>query len=176
MDVRHRMQGVTLLELMFGLFIVSVLLTIAVPAFDSVYDKQRLKGAAVRLAAETRQAREEADLLGRPVTVSITAGPAWCIGLSDTGTCDCGEPASCQLDGSPRAVEGSRFSGVLVKGADLETTFVPAYSPGQPAYEDWPVVLESAGGRSLGVRISMLGNTDLCTPAGSEDDWTYDGC
>ncbi len=176
MEMPGTERGVTLLELIFGLFIVSVLLTIAVPAFDGVYDKHRLQGAAVRLAAETRQAREQADLLGQPVTVSIMAGPAWCIGLSDTGPCDCGESASCQLGGSPRFVEGSQFRGVSVKGAGLETTFEPAYSPGQPAYQDWPVVLESAGGRSLGVRISMLGNTDLCTPAGAEGDWTYDDC
>lgn len=169
-------RGVTLLELIFGLFIMSVLLTVGIPVFDGLWDKERLRGAAVRLAAETRQARAEAELRGMPVTVNIRAGRAWCVGLSDNGACDCRVPSSCRVAGLERAVEGSEFRGVSVRGADMNTTFDPAREVARPAYAAWPVVLESAAGRRLGVRLTLLGNPDICSPAQSGENWAYDAC
>lgn len=176
MEMPGKERGVTLLELIFGLFITSVLLTVGVPMFDGLWDKERLRGAAVRLAAETRQAQAVAELQGKPVTITVRAGYAWCIGLSDSGVCDCGESASCLLGGAPHEVEGSVFRGTRVRGGDLATTFNPALELPRQSFEDWPVVLESAGGRRLAVRLNLLGNPAICSPPDSGENWAYGSC
>lgn len=176
MERPGKKQGVTLLELVFGLFIVSALLTVGIPLFDTTFDKERLRGAAQRLAAETRQARAVAELQGQPVTLTVKAGYAWCIGLSDDGACDCGESSSCRVDGVRHAVEGSEFRGVKVQGPGVDTTFDPASELPRQAFSDWPVVLESAGGRRLAVRLNLLGNPDICSPADAGEHWAYASC
>lgn len=169
-------RGVTLLELMFGMFIVSVLLTVGIPLFDSLYDKERLRGAATRLAAETRQARAEAELHGRSVTVTVRSGPYWCIGLSDDGACDCHTQGSCRVNGLVREVAGERFRGVSIPGADVSTTFEPAQDLSWEAPEEWPILLESAAGRRIAVSLNRLGNADLCAPQNPGEHWSYEDC
>lgn len=170
-------QGMTLLELMFSIFVASVLLTIAVPSFDWLFEKERLRGAASRLAMETRQARAEAQVSGEPVTVTVVAGEAWCMGLSDAGACDCTAQGACRIQDIPKAVDGENFEGITVRGRDLATTFNPSYrNLPRPSRHEWPILLESDSGKRLGVHLTVLGDAYVCAPAGMEETWDYPEC
>lgn len=166
----------TLLELMFSIFVASILLTIAVPSYDWLFEKERLRGAASRLAAETRQARAEAQSRGDHITVTVVAGADWCIGLSDAGACDCTSQGSCRIDGVPHEVAGEDFKGVSVQGRDVATTFDPYRQLSRPFLQDWPIVLESDSGKEIGVRLTALGSAYVCAPAGMEDTWDFSEC
>lgn len=169
-------QGMTLLELMFSIFVASMLLTIAVPSFDWLLEKERLRGAAARLAVATRQARAEAQYSGDPITVTVVAGADWCIGVSDSGACDCNAQGSCRIHGKPRKIAGVDFKGVTIRGGDLTTTFDPYHELPRPVLGQWPVLLESGSGKKLGVRLTALGSAYLCAPSGTEETWDYAEC
>lgn len=166
----------TLLELMFSIFVASILLTIAVPSFDWLMEKERLKGAAVRLAAETRQARAEAQSTGDSITVTVVAGEHWCIGLSDAGVCNCKTQGACRIHGAPREVAGTSFKGISVRSGDLAITFDPYHALKRPFLEEWPILLESDGGQRIGVHLTALGNAYLCAPEGADKSWGYSKC
>lgn len=168
--------GMTLLELMFSIFVASILLTIAVPSFDWLLEKERLRGAASRLAAETRHARAEAEFSGDPITVTVVAGENWCIGLSDAGACDCSAQGSCRIHGQSRQIAGVDFKGVAVRSGDLTTTFDPYHELPRPVLDQWPVLLESESGKRIGVRLTALGSAFLCAPSGTEETWDYTEC
>lgn len=170
-------QGVTLLELMFSIFVASILLTVAVPSFDWLMEKERLRGAASRLVLETRQAHAEAQASGEPVTITVVAGDAWCVGLSDAGTCDCTAQGACRIQDIPKAVAGENFEGITIRGRDLATTFNPSYRNfPRLSRQGWPILLESDSGKSLGVHLTVLGNAYVCTPTSMKETWGYPEC
>ena len=53
-------KGFTLIELMVTITIVAVLLSVGIPAFNSVVNQQQLKGATETLASDFRRARSAA--------------------------------------------------------------------------------------------------------------------
>lgn len=178
-------RGLTLIELVVTILVAGILIAIAIPSFNQMFQKNRLKGAAERLAAETQLARAEALARREPITVSITAGTDWCLGLDEgTAACDCsvddvGDATACTLDGVLRVSRVADFEGVRVQGNDVSDTFEPIRGRPEPANYDpteWPVIFESAAGQEVGVRLTVLGSVHLCSPAGSGNIWDYPPC
>ena len=175
-------RGLTLIELVVTVLIAGILIAIAIPSFNQMFQKNRLKGAAERLAAETQLARAEALARREPITVSITAGADWCLGLDEgTGGCDCAidaasDAAACTLDGVLRVSRVQDFQGVQVQGNDVDATFEPVRGMPAAAVADWPVIFRSAAGQEVGVRLTVLGSVHLCSPAGSGNIWDYPPC
>lgn len=174
-------RGVTLIELVITVIVAAILLAIAIPSFNRLFEKNRLKGAAERLASEIQYARAEALERRAPVSVAIKAGSDWCIGLTDdtSGTCDCATVDACQVGGTTRVADGADFKGVEVQGSDVSDTFEPLRGvPDSGTYDqnDWPVFFKLADGRSVGVELTVLGSVHLCSPAGSGNLWDYPTC
>lgn len=190
-------QGVTLIELVVTLLVAGILIAIAIPSFNLMFQKNRLKGAAERLAAETQLARAEALARRSPVTISIsvTSSSDWCIGIDEeepgdgsTG-CDCNlddptESDACALfdsdaNANEDVVRVSRvedFKGVAIQGNDVDATFEPVRGMPTGAVGDWPIIFGSAAGQEVGVRLTVLGSVHLCSPAGSGNIWDYPAC
>lgn len=94
---RHQIAGLTLIELMITLTIVSILLMIAAPSFSGVNQRASVRGAADQLLSVWNLARFEAVKRNQMVKVGIqtNASGAFCIGAAtttdpaDTTPCDC---------------------------------------------------------------------------------------
>lgn len=73
------LRGVTLVELLVGLAVLAILLTVAVPSFVTLMERRRLVGAADNMLASLKLAQSEAARTNLNVTVSFVAGvaPDW---------------------------------------------------------------------------------------------------
>ncbi len=175
-------QGVTIFELMITLIVAAILLSIAVPSFSNLFDKNRVKGAAEELTAQIQFARSEAISRGMNVSVALrNDGGNWCIGVDEeedgdsTPGCDCGTDDDCQVNGLERVTEGSEFGGVAVSSGDDTVTFEGTRGlPTGGVSTDFE--FSSDQGKGLNVSVNQIGRARLCSPAGSTNLWEYPEC
>jgi type IV fimbrial biogenesis protein FimT len=85
-----RYRGFTLLELMVTVAVLSILLTLGVPAFGDLVRNNRIATQANQLVAAINIARSEAVKRGRNVQVSVVAGAngAWSAEVRVVGAAD----------------------------------------------------------------------------------------
>jgi type IV fimbrial biogenesis protein FimT len=79
----NRENGFTLVELMITLVIAAILLTVAVPSFNTTIKDNRLITDANRLVSSLALARSEAVKHGRTATVCVSSDQATCTGETD---------------------------------------------------------------------------------------------
>ncbi len=72
-------RGFTLLELMVALVVLGIAVSIAVPSFGGMIDRQRIDSSLDVLLRGLRTARQEAIERNRPITVAPPAG-GWSVG------------------------------------------------------------------------------------------------
>jgi len=90
----RQMRGFTLIELMIGLVIVGVGLTIAVPSFEGMTARNRIATQVNEFLLAVNLARSEASRTGSFVSIqpvgsngSDQFGDGWCVIEGDTGNC-----------------------------------------------------------------------------------------
>lgn len=182
MERTERQRGLTLIELLVTVLIAGILIAIAIPTFSTMFEKNRLKGAAERLAAEVQLARGEALARRDPVSVSVVSGSDWCLGVDEGAAgCDCSvddvtDATACTVDGVLRVSRVADFEGVQVLGNDVDATFEPVRGMPTAAVADWPILFQNGNGQQVGVRLTVLGSVHLCSPAGSGNIWDYPSC
>lgn len=174
MPRKSKQAGLTIFELMVTLIVAAILLSIAIPSFSNLFDKNRVKGAAEELSAQIQFARSEAIARNIDVVVEVKGGANWCVGLDDTdANCDCATDDDCQVNGVERVTEGSKYGGVEITTADATVTF-----EGTRGLPDANQTFEfaSADGKELDVALNPIGRIQLCSPAGSGNLWEYPEC
>lgn len=76
-----RSRGFTLVELMVTIAVAAILLALATPSFADFLQRYRLRGAADDVASLVANARAEALMRNRDVSVVFTGtGATWCVG------------------------------------------------------------------------------------------------
>ncbi len=115
---RFRLAGITLLEVLITLAVVGIAISIAIPAFSSMRETIRLKGAVNLVSSDLRLAQSEAQKRRRTVTFNVQGdGDTWCYGLNLDTSCDCSTSGSCTLDGIEKVVRQVDRPGVSVSPA-----------------------------------------------------------
>ena len=161
--------GLTLLELLVALVVLSVLLAVGVPSFSAMSDKSTLRGAARTIHTDLWLARSEALKRGRPVSLSFrrVSDTEWCYGLSEGKSgCDC-MADDCRIDGVRRVRTSQDIgAGVLMRS-------LPAFFPGgvpRTSFDgmhgiagNGTIRLVSHAGVEARVVISRLGRVRVCT-------------
>jgi prepilin-type N-terminal cleavage/methylation domain-containing protein len=158
-------QGVTVIELITVLAILTIIAAAATPSFEAVVDRYQLRGAANALYSDLLLARMEAIRRGAPVSVSFATDPPsgdWCHALSSNGPCNCLDPGACVLtDSPPRAAYRRDFKRVA-----LSTNFSPArtatFHPARGTANAGTTRLATAVG-SVDVVVSSLGRVRMCS-------------
>ena len=153
---RRRPRGLTLIEVMIGLAITVVLMSLALPSMLGTLQRQRLKSAAEGLAMDISEARFEAARRGIPIELGFATGTDWCWSTATRTGCDCHVRQSCQLK-SVRAAEMPSVELVDAQGA----LFMPdnaARTTGGTA------LLQTPGGDRLRVELSGMGRARICAP------------
>ncbi|WP_172452677.1 GspH/FimT family pseudopilin [Chromatium okenii] len=138
--LRQRMTGTTLLELMITLSIAAILMSIAVPSFQSFTRTNRIAAITNQLSSALQHARSEAMTRGKTVTVcksdditdstpTCNTGANWQDGWvvfvdnDGDGTFDAGD--------TPLRVGQSTNSGVVIGGGTNFANFVRFTPNGQ---------------------------------------------
>ncbi|GIX31133.1 MAG: hypothetical protein KatS3mg124_1605 [Porticoccaceae bacterium] len=167
----RRGPGFTAIELMVVVAVVALLAAMAVPAFQDLLAKRRVKGAAEEIHGLLLQARHEVPLRERDVTaVFADSADPWCVGLTLAATCDCGiqdptDPDACTLPvaGTPvlQVLQGDEFPGVALEStftADHTTFRHPRLTANAGS------VRVTSGDFRLDVVVSPQGRIRICNP------------
>ncbi|GGD66416.1 GspH/FimT family pseudopilin [Lacimicrobium alkaliphilum] len=90
--------GVSLIELLIAVTVISLTISIGAPALIESFKSQRVKGAAQTGYFMLQYARSVAISRGTDITLDFVSGSNWCVGISDSGPCDCSTANSCTID------------------------------------------------------------------------------
>jgi prepilin-type N-terminal cleavage/methylation domain-containing protein len=182
---QRKIVGMTLIELMISLAILSIILMVAMPSFSSVNQRAALRGAADQMLSVWNLARFEAVKRNQMIKVGIKTGSggAFCLGAAttndpaDTTPCDCmsAAPASnvCDVARYPdNQGDWNRVSlvGVTIGGTTLMSSAQPVViepkrtSLTEPA-DKGTIDLAGPPGQNfykLNLSIDQLGHGVLC--------------
>jgi len=163
---RQKNMGMTLLELMIVVAIIGITVAIVAPPFNTILEKQRIKGAAEAVLADLRWARAESIKRNVRVRVTFATGSNWSYTINTF-------PALTTSDGVlPKTVNGSDFPSTTLKtpsfaGRVAYTTFDPIRGTNL----NNGTVTISSNNFSAGVKISTLGRVRICGSMGG-----YNAC
>jgi type IV fimbrial biogenesis protein FimT len=117
---RQKHAGFTLLETMVVIAIIGILAAMAVPSFQDMIERNRLKQVAEGLKSDMQFARTEAIKRSKNLRVTLTGTSSWCYGIDDDNTsCACGTAGNCAI----KAVDGSQFQGISLDANNVTFSF-----------------------------------------------------
>jgi prepilin-type N-terminal cleavage/methylation domain-containing protein len=151
-------QGITLTEVLVVIAILGILASIAVPSYQDMIERNRLKQAVESLADDLKFARTEAIKKSNSVTLAFNNSPtiaSTCYGITTGTTCDCTTTGSCNL----KTVDVSQFSGITVKGNPVTFTFLRGTTTNSASIT---TTINSAHYQA-GVIASPIGKVTICT-------------
>jgi type IV fimbrial biogenesis protein FimT len=148
-------RGLTLIELMIGLAIMAVLMSLAVPSLGQYLQRQRLKAAAQGLEADLKEARFEAARRGSAVGVVFNGGADWCYAITTSPDCDCRVQQACRL----KTVRGSDLRGLNLLQPATHVSTPPAAPPAQRQRGHLGHQQRRAAAK---VNVSALGRASVC--------------
>lgn len=156
---KRKSFGFSLVELMVGIVIVGVLVTLAMPSFQDVLRNAEVRNAAESITNGMQRARAEAVARNTPVQFVLGAGSSWTVSVVSDGV---------QIDKRDSS-EGSRNVTVEALAADsTPATTVTFNSLGQvtDAAPLWQVNLAAVGAsQNLRITIGAGGNARMCDPS-----------
>ena len=165
--------GLTLLEAMVSITIMTILAVITVPLFLAAQENRRLHYINDSFANDLKFAQSEALRRQTNVFVSIKTGENWCYGIDDVADCNCGVANDCQYlgvetvrnasdynitrvqtTGLAAGVGGSGFSSIQFDGnrGTISTTGSTTF-----------VIDGSLGVKSVITEVNRLGRGDSCS-------------
>ncbi|MFQ5487563.1 MAG: GspH/FimT family pseudopilin [Gammaproteobacteria bacterium] len=155
-------HGISLLEVLLLLVIMALLAAFAIPSFQSLLAKQRLKGAAETLFSELQRARLGAIQRNRTLSARFVIQPSgqWCLGVSDGDACHC-DKDNCLLAGRPAPL----LDSAVMPHIRLNTNFphhTLFFGPLQGGARAGSIFLSTAG-REARIVIGSLGRIRLCS-------------
>lgn len=164
---RQKNVGITLIEVMIVVAITGILAAIAVPSYQDMIERNRLKQAAEGLKSDMQFARTEAIKRSRDLRVSLTGTTSWCYGIDNDNTaCACGTPGDCAI----KTISGGDFQGVALDAAN-NTTFT--FRRGTAGAMGSTL---SSTNYQARVVVSDTGRVRICTPAGVTGLSGYPAC
>ena len=167
----HKNQGVTLVELMVVIAIIGIIAGLAVPSYQDLLERNRLKQVVESLKSDMQFARTEAIKRSQKVVFSPTTGNkgAWCYGLNPTAPCTCGTAGSCGI----KTVAGSGFSAAVSMTASTgSSTF--DFRRGTPSTTT--NVTFASTKYTARVNLNEAGRVRICTPSGTTGLPGYPSC
>ncbi|MDX8385045.1 MAG: GspH/FimT family pseudopilin [Gallionella sp.] len=161
-SIRSSSNGFTLIELMVGLIVIAILMSLAVPSFSTWMQNSQIRNAAESVLNGLQRARAEAVSRNANVEFVLGAGTSWEVQLVDgTGldsrTSDEGSDDS-TVTVTPAGATTITFNnfGGLGVNADTSATIT------QVEFDS--LVLPAADSHELRVTIGLGGSTRMCNP------------
>lgn len=191
--------GFTLIELMITLGIAAILIVAAAPSFTSFFERKRLVSAVETISQQLQYARSESISRSANVIVKLTGGGSgntWQMGLTNKVDCtpsvnDVTNAAACTLavDADLDGVLGEAGELVLHRWDNTDFTNVDMTSPTAAvtltfdsirgtvsANQDITFASTGNVGYVMTVKLGLLGQIKLCSPAGATQVTGYSDC
>jgi type IV fimbrial biogenesis protein FimT len=162
-------RGLTLVETLSGLAVVSVTLGLATPGLEALRQRMELHGAAAQVETDVQFARSEAVARGRTVRMTMhesIGGSCYIVHTGPTVACSCGGAtgASCGTGGEVLRSSSMPADGrVRIRSAVRSITFDPVKGTVTPTAT---LRVESRDGRALHQVVNLLGRVRTCSPGG----------
>ncbi|WP_334166128.1 prepilin-type N-terminal cleavage/methylation domain-containing protein, partial [Tepidimonas sp.] len=177
-----RLHGLTLVEFLVVLAIVSILAAIATPSFLRQIERSRLESAAEAMYQVFRQARVANVRHSRDVYVLVDTGTNWKVWVSPESTCANRVPTEpCLLENIKLTSDDHANLSLSVSPGSLQTVTVD-YRTGRYVDNANPTntlpltfTLTSASGSQLTVQAMPSGQIRLCDP-GAGTTTRYPSC
>jgi type IV fimbrial biogenesis protein FimT len=166
---RAPQRGVSLVETMSVLCVLSLVIGTAIPSLGSLRQKADLAGAAAQVETDVQFARGQAVALNRTVQLTLREADGATCYIVHTGpaadcTCSWQEPGAsacengCQL---LRAVSFASQGMVQVRSASKSITFDPVRGTVTPTAT---LRIEARDGRRIHQIVNLLGRVRSCSP------------
>lgn len=168
-------HGISLIELMITVSIIAILVIVGGPAIFAMQKSLQLKAAVETSYFAFQTARATAISLGKDVSVSIVDSTSWCVGLSDSGACDCTILQSCTINSVEQSVKAQDFENISIEnvrfGANDLAVFdgIRGISIGNAGS-----LIFSDGANKVKLILSNMGRVRICAAVG--DVGRYSPC
>jgi len=161
----YQQLGITLLEGLMVIAILGIVTAAAVPSYQEMIERNRLKQVAESFKSDLQFARTEAIKRSMKIKVSRTTGNAgaWCYGLtSKTASCACNQTNSAAADYCEiKRVSGADFSVTTMRadGGGTETFDFRRGTIGNDSE------IFSTSNYEIQVVFGQVGRVRICTPS-----------
>ena len=166
----RRSYGFTVIELMVVIAIVSILLTVGVPSFASLIERQQLSGAAQTFASDLRRAKSDAIAKGPGGSVTVTLASdsgagTWSYAITNSGATPTKNVSSTDFPGVSAVVTGWGVSSGSAAFALQSVRGLSAAGEGSVTF--------TSANASLTVERNLAGRVRICSATG---DFGYSAC
>ena len=164
-----RSRGLSLVELCVVMALCALVLTLAVPGYGQLLERQRLQGSAAEIAAELQWLRSEALMRNQALRFSLHPTPRGSCSVVHTGArehCRCDQPGPARCEAGAVALKTSHWpldDRVAVNANVGSMLFDPAQGTTTPAGS---VRLTDSQGRGITHVVNILGRVRSCSPEG----------
>ena len=166
---RMAQRGVSLIEAMSVLCIVSLAIGSAIPSLGSLRQKADLAGAAAQIETDVQFARGQALALNRTVQLTLREADGATCYIIHTGpaadcTCSGQKPGSSACENGSQLLRAVSFASqgmVQVRSASKSITFDPVRGTVTPTAT---LRIEARDGRRIHQIVNLLGRIRSCSP------------
>jgi len=167
--------GFTLTELMITVAIIGILASIAVPSFQDMIERNRLKEAVEGVKSDLMWMRTETIKRSCNLQISFTPATGSYSIFRTAGTCSCPAGANC-VD---KAVNGSSYTGVTMTNPVVlsdSTTELFDFRRGAVAVANVGNVQLNSTNYHIKAVVSQTGRVRICNINGQNGLGGYDEC
>lgn len=173
---RYRQIGFSIIELLVGLAVLGIALSVAMPSYSEAKQNQLLSSAAEKFASDIQLWRGSAIKQSKPVVVALAqsnGGQTWCYGASDTnpGGCDCLIATACSVENSSRVVSQADFRNISINISNVPGNKLTLQPRGLIDVANAQVSFTS-NSKTIVANIGATGKVALC----SNNVTTYKPC
>ena len=164
---RPSQQGLTLVESLISLAVVTVSLGAAVPGFQQAQERRQLEGAAAQLATDIRHARGLAVARQAPVRLSVQSSvesTCYVVHTGSAGDCRCTDAGAAACTAGAEAVRTVVFAAGLplrLSSTSASMLFDPDRGTVTPT---GTLQLQTRSGPAIRQVVNIMGRVRACSP------------
>ncbi|RJG47863.1 hypothetical protein D1Z90_09115 [Motilimonas pumila] len=154
--------GLTLVELMISVAVIGTTLTIGIPSYHSMIERQHLLVTTDVIYQQFRLARSYAIKHNQQLVMQFCQqGEQWKVGLTTNTECDCFQPLSCSLNGQEQVYDFIDGKKVKLESINYSHSKV-WFSPIRLNSNGGTIIISTANDKKIKIITSLIGRIRIC--------------